>query len=633
MPNARTPVTPGSWSRSLRDSDDDDDSPDHHLAPTSSASPARTKRTSTPIDEGSDWAWGADTVDIGLVSEPQGLKFVETPFTLAKRTGASKHSATSNRPTAPKGTSSQYKTPRSTPVKPPAPPKPPSSFSLPPLKVDKPTPTGPATARGAKTAASSPTSSRGNRPPALSRAPPHLPVAHTSSSSPLAPRRPTHEVVLQDVPETAPTTTATSDSHMLPSFSSSVPAPSTPSTTPLLAKAAPAPGPTSSSPLAIRADSPSPRSPSPSSSPPAFQAPLLRPTAVRPVPSGRSLAPGAPSIARAAAAAAAPPPTPSTSTRPYALDEPLTRISTPPPRKKQRVPLPALGPPALAGVALDLPGPAHASPPSGAPPRRSGAGAAAGTASSGAAQARLERFRHVGNFAAAPSAGAGAGAGTGVGASTGAGAGAREVSTGGAGGREGGAGASAAEREEPRTTSRPSDAASRPTTALHTSTFRLPGLVPSSSSPSSRQHAPSSPTDRLAFKPAESLAEFRARRAAEVEAAARGRGTGAGGRGEEAGGGGGGGGGGPPRRERIVLGTAVRSVRPVALAQAPLGSGSSMRGRGRGRARGGFAAPRAGGAGAGAGHGRGDEPGLAASRGEGESAEARLRRVYRSLDG
>jgi len=118
MPSARAPATPSTWSRSLRDSDDDSDSPsDDPLPSAPSSSPARAERTSSPSTEGSEWAWGGDTVDIGLVSEPSGLKFVETPFTLAKRTGASKASTAG----APKSTSSQYKV-RSIPqVRAPAP--------------------------------------------------------------------------------------------------------------------------------------------------------------------------------------------------------------------------------------------------------------------------------------------------------------------------------------------------------------------------------------------------------------------------------------------------------------------------------------------------------------------------------
>ncbi|BGP51029.1 hypothetical protein JCM10450v2_006955 [Rhodotorula kratochvilovae] len=81
----RTPRKDSSWSRSLRDSDDD--SCDDAAPPPRSSRQKRTRTTSSDAD-GFTWGAGSDAVDIGLVSEPAGLKFVETPFTLAKRTGA-----------------------------------------------------------------------------------------------------------------------------------------------------------------------------------------------------------------------------------------------------------------------------------------------------------------------------------------------------------------------------------------------------------------------------------------------------------------------------------------------------------------------------------------------------------------
>lgn len=71
------------WSSSLRDDDDgsdDDDGPDNSRAFT-------TARTGVDDDEGFAWGSTTDFVDIGLVDEPASLKFVETPFTLAKRAG------------------------------------------------------------------------------------------------------------------------------------------------------------------------------------------------------------------------------------------------------------------------------------------------------------------------------------------------------------------------------------------------------------------------------------------------------------------------------------------------------------------------------------------------------------------
>ena len=75
-----------SWSRSLRDSADD--TSDNDDPPDARPLGGRTASTESAA-EGSSWSTGADAVDIGLVNEPASLKFVETPFTLAKlRTGA-----------------------------------------------------------------------------------------------------------------------------------------------------------------------------------------------------------------------------------------------------------------------------------------------------------------------------------------------------------------------------------------------------------------------------------------------------------------------------------------------------------------------------------------------------------------
>ncbi|BGP51057.1 hypothetical protein JCM10450v2_006983 [Rhodotorula kratochvilovae] len=84
MTALKTPRKDSSWSRSLRDSEDG--SCDDAAPPPRS----RQKRTRTTSSDADAFTWGAstDTVDIGLISEPTGLKFVETPFTLAKRMGA-----------------------------------------------------------------------------------------------------------------------------------------------------------------------------------------------------------------------------------------------------------------------------------------------------------------------------------------------------------------------------------------------------------------------------------------------------------------------------------------------------------------------------------------------------------------
>ncbi|GAA6057966.1 hypothetical protein JCM3770_000655 [Rhodotorula araucariae] len=102
-----TPDKDTSWSRSLRDSDDDscDDS----------APPPRLKRTRTTSSDADRFIWGssADLVDIGLVSEPADLKFVETPFTLAKNTGARRNSAGGKAGGDGRGSGKGLKAPRS----------------------------------------------------------------------------------------------------------------------------------------------------------------------------------------------------------------------------------------------------------------------------------------------------------------------------------------------------------------------------------------------------------------------------------------------------------------------------------------------------------------------------------------
>ncbi|GAA5868353.1 hypothetical protein JCM8547_002162 [Rhodosporidiobolus lusitaniae] len=84
------------WSRSLRN--DDRCTPSPSPPPSSSVKPQGTAGTA-PADpakgEEEDpwsqlWSLGVswmEQVDIGQVDEPEGLKFVETPFTIAERVG------------------------------------------------------------------------------------------------------------------------------------------------------------------------------------------------------------------------------------------------------------------------------------------------------------------------------------------------------------------------------------------------------------------------------------------------------------------------------------------------------------------------------------------------------------------
>ncbi|GAA5873801.1 hypothetical protein JCM3774_000686 [Rhodotorula dairenensis] len=74
------------WSTSIRDQDlldDDDDTGDDDLSPVRRT--AASQRAHAQQGSDWDWDWSSELVDIGLVREPAALKFVETPFTLARR--------------------------------------------------------------------------------------------------------------------------------------------------------------------------------------------------------------------------------------------------------------------------------------------------------------------------------------------------------------------------------------------------------------------------------------------------------------------------------------------------------------------------------------------------------------------
>lgn len=91
MSARKVPRQRSGWSTALRDDDDDDDSSEPDTSTPSHArlaqGPKVTPDATPTYREGSDWDWNwaGDAVDIGLVPEPKELKFVETPFTLAKR--------------------------------------------------------------------------------------------------------------------------------------------------------------------------------------------------------------------------------------------------------------------------------------------------------------------------------------------------------------------------------------------------------------------------------------------------------------------------------------------------------------------------------------------------------------------
>lgn len=123
-----------------------------------------------------------------------------------------------------------------------------------------------------------------------------------------------------------------------------------------------------------------------------------------------------------------------------------------------------------------------------------------------------------------------------------------------------------------------------------TARFTLPGLAPSS--------APKHPNNRLAFQPAEPLSSFQARMSSSHASSSESA-TGEG-------------------REKVLLGAAVRSVKPILSTRFPSGGSGGGAGKKRKVGKGvPLVVPRE----------------RSAQDAEEESAEARLRRLYRSLDG
>ncbi|GAA5992161.1 hypothetical protein JCM10908_001797 [Rhodotorula pacifica] len=91
------------WSTSLRDDDDASSSSADEANPRQPTTTASNTDKNELYTEGSDWDWNwsSDLVDIGLVQEPDELKFVETPFTLAKRNAAASSSSRQTKQSAP----------------------------------------------------------------------------------------------------------------------------------------------------------------------------------------------------------------------------------------------------------------------------------------------------------------------------------------------------------------------------------------------------------------------------------------------------------------------------------------------------------------------------------------------------
>ncbi|GAA5995541.1 uncharacterized protein JCM10292_005239 [Rhodotorula paludigena] len=564
------------WSRSLLDADDSSDDDASARSPSrSKLHPQRTRTVSSEL-EGFVWGAGLDHVDIGLVDEPADLKFVETPFTLARRTAARSKQSTSTSPSASKAqkpTSDEVEPPTPSPVRNrPASSAHTSSSVQKTIRAEKSAALPPVTpasmlARQSAYETVTPRLRKDGRDlpssplPSVSKTPNRKPASQTPSSS-ISASSAVHSLShAASSPSQRLTTSAAALTKILPlsvpsltpqkrsirpqdstpaSFaasSSSVSSsarPAGPSSAPLTAASSPPPSaaPASKthapSPLQIRLDSSSPEPDLP-----CFQAPLVRPQPVKSFVSSTLVSVQPPVVVD------------STSCRP---------------------------PPALSSQAT-----------------------AASSSSRNSLQSsfsRLERFRHIGAFSStAPPPD-----------SSPLRASALPVA------EQGASFSPIASTPAPSAPSSPARGA-----LGSSSTFRLPGLSAAQSLPS---------TSRLAFKPAESLSAFRARLAARDAAPAspnakrvRPRS----GDDEEG-----------ERPERIVLGAAVRSVRPVELGAtgvAGAGRASSGAGARRGRGRG--------------ARGRGAVAVVTTPRRrvgkdgdeEGESAEARLRRLYRSLDG
>ncbi|GAA6057955.1 hypothetical protein JCM3770_000649 [Rhodotorula araucariae] len=568
MPAPGTPATDTSWSRSLRDSDDDscDDS----------APPPRLKRTRTTSSDTDRFTWGsgADLVDIGLVSEPADLKFVETPFTLAKNTGARRNSAGGKGGGDGRGSGKGLKAPRSIVKAAHIKATPPVNSSLmtstPKNRLTpaatsaqsasasrtalRPPPSRPPLARPAgvqpdtQSVSSAPTKlnalPRSNRPPSLLGSPARPPAASNSASSA------SYSVVTPAV--------ATATSKLAPSPVPPAPLP-----------------PRSPAPLRIRTDSPSPKLP-------IFQAALVRPkpgkqfvSPIRPVQQLRPTSKTA--VAKPAAPAA--PAASRLNVLPLMHDTLCKKLAT------------THSPASSVEPSQVVPNPARPSTYSNS-------------------RASLQRFRHIGTFsstvaasppASSPPAAAVRSSQDALSASPSQ-AQPDVVPV-----------VRAAIAAQPRIDSPSASSPSAAAPSHSSGTFRLPGLAPPSTLSSTAPHSASRPRGRLAFTPTESLTAFRARTAREsapsssspsigavTSSGGRKRARDAAGGDCEAG------------RERVVLGTTVRSVRPVF----PQGVDGAARGRNGGMGRGVTtpAAPRRAGPPEGA-----------------ESAEARLRRLYRSF--
>ncbi|GAA5886324.1 hypothetical protein JCM6882_001606 [Rhodosporidiobolus microsporus] len=194
----RTKAREDSWSRSLGD-DECWSSGDEALSSRFSRQQRLAGGGGDAQDDGAadeeDWSdlWSSrddvwsSAVDIGAVDEPASLKFVETPFTIAKRTGASwaKAKGADRRQAKPVTTAAAASRPAA-----------PSASALPSTPS---TAVNPARPKPAPTSAfaSAPSSRAPSPAPAQ---PPVKPVepARTIPSSPITPKKPQHQIISPD---------------------------------------------------------------------------------------------------------------------------------------------------------------------------------------------------------------------------------------------------------------------------------------------------------------------------------------------------------------------------------------------------------------------------------------------------
>ncbi|KAK4329891.1 hypothetical protein RTBOTA2_005853 [Rhodotorula toruloides] len=553
MPLLHKPQKAQDWSSTLRD---DDFSSDDDAGPRS-LSTSRGVQTAGWGDEDDEesFAWGSTTdfVDIGMVDEPASLKFVETPFTLAKRTGAAGGKAA--RSVAKQKEKGKATVPPPSAKAGPAPPL----ASLPGQNMSQSaSKAGPAAAAPPKTPAKAKASSTFKPLQPLSAAPvaPRAPVAPTPARKAVLPSSPTQKVDRVVAPpkppkpseqpvraKLAPGTSAASPfrpsgPRMEPSTSSkqsSLPSvmadllvipfsstlhistpPTSPRPRPKPSKAAAAP--------ASRDGSSSPL--------PQWQAPLLRP---QPVKGFKQM----------------PSPAPAPTTPSHRLLN--AQVTVPPHRRSPSADTTARK---RRFVGTD---PTHAS----ADPPSQGLAHSSGEVSH-ETRARLDRFRYIGNF------------GTTTKTSSPASATSSEPAT---------KRSRDAASENIASAMARGGSTSTPTTAR----FTLAGLAPSS--------APKRPFNRLAFEPAEPLSSFQARMSNSSRSSFASSNT----HDDRDG------------REKVLLGAAVRSVKPILSTRFGGGVGKKRK-VGKGVP---LVVPRE----------------RAAQDEEEESAEARLRRLYRSLDG